>query len=251
MVVGTVHPGRPTGNGAAVHPSLVAELERLGLDPGAPPDAAGWEALLQALSRGMGPGPSDRRRFSSVDGSLASVLDRHEGDPTALFHAGTAVPNGLAFRAALRGALSSGLGNAEVAVLLIGLDGLARVGKRLGERGAEEAVEQAADRVKAVLRQVDLVAYLDDDLFGVLLPDVPSDVPVKRISHRIETAFAEPLVAAGHYVYFGAAVGAALGRSGSSPDDVVRRGRLSLDWHRSSKAHPANGSHAPRLALSA
>lgn len=252
MVEGSVHPVRPVSGGGALHPTLVAQLEHLGIDVATPPDTAAWEALLGSLSRSY-VNPGERRQSrSATESFLASLAERVGGaDAATFFHPGTELPNGEALTEALRRALAPSSATAEVAVLLIGLDGLGRVGSRLGPKGAQEVVLHAARRIHGVVRNVDLVAHCGDDEFGVLLGGVPSDEPVKAISHRMEKAFSEPLVAAGHYVYFTATVGASLARPGSSANDALRRGRLALEWQRSSRAHPANGRPLAGLAKSA
>ncbi len=249
----SLQPIRSAGTEAPLAPAISALLGQLGIDAAVPPNASEWAALLAALSRSHATSPGDRRRSrSTTETFLATLLARGDaGEMATYFHPGTELPNAEALTEALDRALVLDSSSTGVAVLLVGLDGLGRVGGRLGPIGAQEVVVNAAARVRDVVRDVDLVAHCAPDEFAVLLAGVPSDESVKEISGRMERAFHEPLVAVGHYVYFTATVGAALARPGSTATDALRRGRLALEWQRSTRARAITGTPVAGLARTA
>jgi len=234
---------------AALHPSLLAQVRRLGLDVSRAPDDAGWESLLADVSRIYAAHAGDRRRAGGLAGAMVEIAASSGFDVARLTDPVSGLPNRDALVEALRMALRSA-DDSEVAVLLVSLDGLGRVSDRLGERGGDEVVRNAGARISELLRSVDFVARTEQDEFGILLGGLAGTEPVRAISSRVERAFAEPLVAAGHYVYFTAHVGAALARPGSSAVDALRRGRLALEWQRSTRSHPS-AAGLSRLAMSA
>jgi diguanylate cyclase (GGDEF)-like protein len=224
-----------------IHPSLRALLGELGLDDERAPSDAKWRAFLTSVGAAVAAAAVDRRQAGGAAGLVIAELAAAAGlaSTDGLIDAASGLPNADALLLALRSALRESSDTSEVAVLMVGLDGMHRVSDRLGEEGKRELLTNAAERVRSVVRSVDLVARGHDDEFTVLLGGMGSAEPVRAISHRIERAFSEPLMAVGHYVYFTADVGAALARSGSSAHDAIRRGRMALEWQRSTRNHPA------------
>lgn len=240
-----------TGSGTeltspVIHPSIRAVLDRLGLDASHAPNDEAWRRLLGELGAAFA-ASTERRQARPGAEALVAELAEAAGlaDGAALLDRIAGVPNHDALMIAMRSALRSANDNAEVAVLLVGVDGLIRVSDRLGEAGRAELMGGVAERIRSVVRAADLVTKADGDEFAVLLGGLASPEPVRAISHRLERAFSEPLVAVGHYVYFTAHVGAALARAGSSAADAVRRGRMALEWQRSTRTHAT--AKAPQL----
>lgn len=237
--------------GRLIHPSIRAVLDRLGLDAGLAPTDEAWRAFLTDLGPVIA-ATTERRQVRPSAETLALELAQSAGlaGGAHLIDTCSGVPNHEALMIALRNALRESSEQAEVAVLVVGLEGLARVSDRLGDAGRREVMANAAERIRSVVRAVDLVARVEGDEFAVLLGGLASAEPVRAISHRLERAFSEPLTAVGHYVYFTAHVGAALARSGSSATDAVRRGRMALEWQRSTRSHPTS-RHARLLQVAA
>ncbi|MEZ5259843.1 MAG: diguanylate cyclase [Ilumatobacteraceae bacterium] len=212
-----------TRSTADVHPLVAERMQRLGLRLDVPPDGAGWSRLLSELTRLEQESQHDRRRAAVaiadalVDPSLVHLVDPLCG-----------LANAEGFDQALRHALR-GTDGTDAAVLVVALRGLDRAMGRLEEAGRSELLLDAAERIRGVVRQIDVVGRLSGDEFAVLLGGLADTRSLGSVSRRLEQAFAEPLSAAGHYVYLSVAIGAALARPGSSAADAMRRGRVALD----------------------
>ncbi|GIJ61802.1 hypothetical protein Vau01_093180 [Virgisporangium aurantiacum] len=109
---------------------------------------------------------------------------------------------------------------ADIAVLLIDLDGFKEVNDTHGHHVGDALLCAVAERLRAGARAGDTVARLGGDEFAVLLPDTTEDV-ARQIATRIDASFAEPAVIGGHELTIRASVGVAAGPA-DDPDAVVR-----------------------------
>lgn len=98
----------------------------------------------------------------------------------------------------------------KIAFLLIDLDGFKAVNDGLGHDAGDELLLAAAARLRACVRDRDVVCRIGGDEFGILLSNPVSEPVAEQVCGRIQAAFHEPFLVQGKSVWVGASVGASL-----------------------------------------
>jgi diguanylate cyclase (GGDEF)-like protein len=146
---------------------------------------------------------------------LAEQELRHRANHDAL----TELPNrSLALE---RIARSVGLG--ETLVIFADLDRFKAVNDQLGHTAGDELLVQAARRLRACLRSEDLVARFGGDEFLICISDPTTVGDVDSVAAKILDAMRYPFHLDGRSVTTTVSIGAALGRPGDDPAELIRR----------------------------
>ncbi len=142
---------------------------------------------------------------------------------------------GLPNRGAALGHLTEALdeGGDDLAVLFCDLDGFKPVNDRLGHAAGDELLIAVADRLRACVRDDDLVSRFGGDEF-VLICRGPDAVEV--VADRIAELTARPFTAAGEQVRIGVSVGAARARPADTTDGLINRADLAMYEAKKSKS---------------
>jgi diguanylate cyclase (GGDEF)-like protein len=98
---------------------------------------------------------------------------------------------------------------ALVAVLYIDLDGFKAINDTFGHQAGDEILTGFAERLRHIVRPVDVLARLGGDEFAVLLVDV-NEVQLRAIADRVVLGASVPFVCDGHLLYVSASVGMAM-----------------------------------------
>jgi len=101
-------------------------------------------------------------------------------------------------------------GGYRVAVLFIDLDRFKEVNDTLGHVAGDGLLVEAAQRIRACVRESDTVARLAGDEFVVILPEVGEIVPQNRVAQCIVESMARSFLLGEHNVYVSASVGIAV-----------------------------------------
>ena len=168
-----------------------------------------------------------------ADGHLASsvliVHDRREdrAREAALLAASqrdalTGAANRAGFEAAMGQALA-GRGDRAIGIAFIDLDGFKAVNDAHGHAVGDEVLIEVANRLKALVREGDVVARFGGDEFAVLLPDI-TPIGLANASERMRTAIERPIAADEVTLQIGASLGLASSpRDGSTIDALISR----------------------------
>ncbi len=209
----------------------------------APPDApARW---LQATAVRVGLGDHDYL-LAHLEDSAGQLLERER-----LVHLANHDPlTGLANRGLLHERLDAALvrsagSGLPVGVLHLDLDHFAAVNDELGHDVGDALLIAVAQRLSAVLRAGDTAGRLGGDEFLVVAGDVPDDVALAELVHRVEGAIAQPLDAGGHAVPLSSSVGAVLSRPGDSGPTMIRRADAAM-YARKRVRRRQEGRHSGR-----
>jgi diguanylate cyclase (GGDEF)-like protein len=145
----------------------------------------------------------------------------------------TGLPNRNACLDHLTAALSalSATGD-QLAVLFCDLDGFKPVNDRLGHAAGDELLVAVATRLRACVREGDLVSRFGGDEF-VLVCRGPE--AIRAVTARIAEMTTRPFTAGGTTVRIGVSVGAASVHPGDTTDDLIRRADLAMYEAKKSK----------------
>ncbi len=116
-------------------------------------------------------------------------------------------------------------GSDSWAVVLLDLDGFKAVNDDLGHAAGDRVLEVTAQRLRAVVRDGDLVGRLGGDEFVVVLTGLDGEAELRELVGRLEVSLCGPVDVDGRTVTVGASVGAALVGPGTAVtgEDLLAR----------------------------
>jgi diguanylate cyclase (GGDEF)-like protein/PAS domain S-box-containing protein len=141
----------------------------------------------------------------------------------------TGLPNRVLFRDQLDRAIASAGRGIPFVVLLLDVDRFGVVNTMLGYGLGDMVLRQIGERLVACARDIDIVARLGSDEFGLILNGVdrPDDAAV--VANRILTVMADPITVDGNTVTVGVSIGIACGISdGSTSDHLLAHADIAL-----------------------
>jgi diguanylate cyclase (GGDEF)-like protein/PAS domain S-box-containing protein len=115
-------------------------------------------------------------------------------------------------------------------VLLLDLDRFKDVNDTLGHSAGDALLREAAMRLKALLRETDVLARLGGDEFAIVQPNEPNQrEAASMLAERIFEILAEPFDIEGNEVNIGTSIGIALApEHGTKPDNLLKMADVAL-----------------------
>ena len=172
---------------------------------------------------------SVRRYRDLVNEIRARAIAEREARDLTRHDALTGLPNRHLFEEKLDACLRVASDTHQVAVLMLGLDGLSKIKDTHGHAAGDKALCEFSGRVADLLRRDSLLARIGGDEFGIILSEIRSlDDPTNlasRIVASVAEAFAIDKVSAG----LGVGVGIAIAPSNDvNRDELIRRADRAL-----------------------
>ncbi|GAB2569688.1 hypothetical protein Aab01nite_07160 [Paractinoplanes abujensis] len=133
---------------------------------------------------------------------------------------------GLASRRRFEVELGDALDAGRPQMLLLGLNGFKNVNDELGRPIGDRVLGLLAERVRAVAPESSVVARIGGDEFAVLLADADADA-ARALAASLTVTLSAPVVAGGHELYIGVAIGLA-GGTGVSAVEVMRQAESAM-----------------------
>lgn len=111
-----------------------------------------------------------------------------------------------------------------IGMVFLDLDRFKVVNDSLGHQAGDELLVQAAERIRGVLREDDVLARIGGDEFTVLLPGLADTREAEAAARRIHDSFASPFSLASREVIVTASVGVTASPGGRvGPQDLLRQ----------------------------
>jgi diguanylate cyclase len=188
------------------------------------PVVTGTRALLGAATSGM---------LLAVSAVLVTFLvmarigllsaERTRAERALVYEAAhdplTRLPNRREFIERLRRELARG---SPSVVLYCDLDDFKTINDCLGHSAGDKLLIEVAHRLRACVRDTDVVSRFGGDEFLILLTDART-VDVDAIRHNITETLARPIDLPGAQVNLGASIGVAVANERTDPDDLIRQ----------------------------
>ena len=141
---------------------------------------------------------------------------------------------GLANRTLLQDRLSQAISlasrnNEQVAVFLLDLDLFKHINDSLGHHIGDGVLQAVAMRLKAALRESDIIARLGGDEFVVALPMVIDRQQIEEVAQKLIASLRTPFYAEGHEIHICGSIG--IGRypiDGDNPAALLRAADLAM-----------------------
>jgi diguanylate cyclase len=110
----------------------------------------------------------------------------------------------------------------SVAVLCIGLDHFTQVNQAIGTDNADGVLKVVAERLRGVVREVDILGRLRGDVFTVVAPGIRDREQVERLTACLRDTLTSSSIAIGEEsLTVAATVGIAIGRDGARGSDLI------------------------------
>jgi diguanylate cyclase (GGDEF)-like protein len=139
------------------------------------------------------------------------------------------LPNRAAFRDEMEQALKRVRRGQMIAVMCLDLDHFKNVNDTLGHVLGDKLLCAAANRLKDVVRETDMIARLGGDEFAVLQTSVEKPEAAGSLAQRIITAINQPYDLDGHQVVVSTSVGVAIApHDGNTAEALLRNADMAL-----------------------
>ncbi len=186
------------------------------------------EGVLEFFNyRAMKPDAGVLHLMNQIGTQLGRLIERtraqeriaHQATHDAL----TGLPNRTLFQDRLSHALErqSRL-KGSIAVCFIDLDRFKSVNDTFGHGVGDVLLEQAAERLRAVLRPADTIARMGGDEFVILCEELTGEPEAVRLAERLQRVFANPFSLAGTEHIVNASIGVAIGGEGADAETLMR-----------------------------
>jgi diguanylate cyclase (GGDEF)-like protein len=233
-----LHPCSTAGHGSPGHTvthQMVAPID-------GPQGVNGIIIVSEPLAQNRSFSPGDLRFLETLASQISVSLENGRLEDSLAhvtrlkddlhFRALHDVLTGLGNRALLWDALSHledpTRGERQSAVLLLDLDDFKTVNDTLGHQAGDQLLVEVSRRLEACCRPDDTIARLGGDEFAILLDRMSSPGDATFVADRISNALAQPLMISGRPVVPRASMGIALVRSGTPPEELMRRADLAM-----------------------
>jgi len=171
----------------------------------------------------------DRRgNPAAMTGTISDVTARKESEEQIWRHANldplTGLPNRRMFRDRLEAEVRKAYrGSNELALLFLDLDGFKQVNDLFGHEAGDMLLAEVALRIKACVRETDIIARLGGDEFTVVLTDLNDREHVEFVCQKIICSLAQSFRIGNDHAYVTASIGVALYPVDSMAADELSR----------------------------
>ncbi len=165
---------------------------------------------------------------------LSDITDRKLAEEELRFLANFDSLTGLPNRSMLLQRLQRAISRAKrheqrVALLFIDLDRFKQINDSLGHAAGDELLRGVADRLRAVVREIDTTARLAGDEFVLLIEELSTPKDAMTSAHRVLERFIEPFSIQGSDVLISPSIGVALfPDDAETPDELIKCGDLAM-----------------------
>lgn len=152
----------------------------------------------------------------------------------------TGLPNRTLFARLVDQALMVAQRNeASGCVLFLDLNRFKRINDTLGRRIGDELLRQVAQRVRATLREEDVVARLSGDEFAVGLFDIRQHFEATTVAQKLQAALDAPFLIGGHDLRVGASIGISVfPQDGNDAETLLGLADIAMERAKQAAANP-------------
>lgn len=140
------------------------------------------------------------------------------------------IPNRLLFNEAAQKVVARAARyNRNMAIIIIDLDNFKLINDSLGHQFGNSALQKIVSRIKPHVRDNDIFARLDGDVFGIILDEIHQLYDAGLFIERIRKLLKQPLNIEGHEIFISASIGlASYPDSGNSAEEIVKNAEIAM-----------------------
>jgi diguanylate cyclase (GGDEF)-like protein len=117
----------------------------------------------------------------------------------------------------------------RIATLYISLDGFKKVNDVAGYAGGDAVLKQVANRLRAHLREADLIARFSNDEFVVILPDMDKATGVSKVAEKLIGVLSQSYDYNDHRYYLNSSVGISIyPEDGQTVDTLLQNADIAM-----------------------
>ena len=135
----------------------------------------------------------------------------------------TDLPNRVLFHARMEEAFARGRRGEPFALLCLDLDHFKAVNDTLGHAAGDDLLRQAANRMRAEIRETDTLARMGGDEFAIILGGVERSTEIAALAERLLATLKAPFDLGGHTVQIGVSIGVATSADATSDSEELFR----------------------------
>ncbi|WHQ70090.1 sensor domain-containing phosphodiesterase [Methylorubrum extorquens] len=186
------------------------------------------------LARGRVVAWNEQRAPLRIVGTYIDITERKAVEERiahiACHDALTGLPNRTVFREQLKRRLAEvRRGRGQAALLCLDLDRFKTVNDTLGHPAGDDLLCQIAARLRATVRDSDVVVRLGGDEFAIIVPHLDHPHQASKLAERLIDAVGQPLDLGGHLVTVGTSIGIALAPgNGGTPETLFKNADIAL-----------------------
>jgi diguanylate cyclase (GGDEF)-like protein/PAS domain S-box-containing protein len=175
----------------------------------------------------------DNGEIGGIMAVITDITERKRSEATishmAYYDTLTDLPNRTLLRDCLQEAMITASDQRHyVGLLLIDLDRFREINDTLGHHRGDILLQQIGPRLRAVLRDADLIARLGGDEFAVLLPIIDKE-DISFIAEKILKVLEKPFLIEKIPIVIEASIGIALSPDhGENPDGLIQRADIAM-----------------------
>jgi diguanylate cyclase (GGDEF)-like protein/PAS domain S-box-containing protein len=144
----------------------------------------------------------------------------------------TGLPNSVLLNDRLGAALSRARrARRRVGVMFLDLDHFKDVNDSLGHRVGDALLKELARRIRAALRQSDVLARISGDEFVVVLEDLPDEGAPERVARLILDEVRRPFLVEGHELHVSGSLGLAIHPDDGADADTLLKNADAAMYH--------------------
>mgnify|MGYP000477539703 CR=1 FL=1 len=162
------------------------------------------------------------------------ITDKKRSEDELVYRANHDVLTGLANRRLLADKLQDMIALAArrqraIWLMFIDLDRFKRINDSLGHRVGDDFLKLMAERLRASVRGIDVVARLQGDEFMIAFPDTGDPPAIALIVQRVMARIADPVMVAGHELSVSCSAGVArYPGDGETPDVLIDNADMAM-----------------------
>ncbi len=142
----------------------------------------------------------------------------------------TDLPNRMLLRDRVRRAIArSRRGDSAFALHLIDLDGFKGVNDLLGHSAGDKFLKIVSQRLRAIVKEGDIIARLGGDEFAILQNDIRSSQDAEDLALAVKKGVSQPYILSGEHITTGASIGVTLHpNDGDDFEELLRNADLAM-----------------------
>ena len=141
----------------------------------------------------------------------------------------TGLPNRVYLGEVLGRMFGRAPGQEPFALLCLDLDHFKEINDTLGHPAGDELLRQASDRMRASVREHDVIARLGGDEFVIVATRIPNSAPAEILARRIRDRLSQPFDIFGQAAQIGVSIGIAIAfRDAQDANNLLKNADLAL-----------------------
>jgi diguanylate cyclase (GGDEF)-like protein/PAS domain S-box-containing protein len=187
----------------------------------------------------------DRGRLRGYSEVVLDLTERRAAEEQLKRQATHDRLTGLPNRSHLDDRLTQALGDGNVGLLFVDLDGFKQINDKWGHDTGDEVLSTIGSRLRSVVRPSDIAARVGGDEFVVVCTRMSNLGDLEAVAERVRAVVEEPMHLGGRYLRVGASIGLARAEPGQTSTDLLKQADRAMYAIKRTRPHRSPTGLAP------